>query len=112
VVPVAVPLPPRLFVHVTWVTPTLSAAVPPSIRVERLVEKVAPEVGEVMDTVGAVVSFATVTVTAAEAVMLPAASRATAVRVWDPFDAVAVFQEALYGAVVSSAPRLAPSSLN
>jgi hypothetical protein len=30
VVPVAVPLPPRLFAHVTWVTPTLSAAVPPS----------------------------------------------------------------------------------
>jgi hypothetical protein len=28
VVPVAVPLPPRLFAHVTCVTPTLSAAVP------------------------------------------------------------------------------------
>src|SRR5207237_723126 len=27
-VPVAAPLPPRLFTHVTWVTPTLSAAVP------------------------------------------------------------------------------------
>jgi hypothetical protein len=27
-VPVAVPLPPRLFTHVTWVTPTLSEAVP------------------------------------------------------------------------------------
>src|SRR2546429_9696176 len=34
VVPVAVPLPPRLFAHVTWVTPTLSAAVPPSVRGE------------------------------------------------------------------------------
>jgi hypothetical protein len=32
VVPVAVPLPPRLFAHVTWVTPTLSDAVPPSVR--------------------------------------------------------------------------------
>ena len=32
VVPVAVPLPPPgLFAHVTWVTPTLSDAVPPSV---------------------------------------------------------------------------------
>jgi len=30
-VPVAVPLPPRLFAHVTRVTPTLSEAVPPSV---------------------------------------------------------------------------------
>ena len=37
VVPVAVPLPPRLFVHVTWVTPTLSEAVPPRVRDEELV---------------------------------------------------------------------------
>src|SRR5439155_3318015 len=37
VVPVAVPLPPGLFTHVTWVTPTLSAAVPPNVR-EELVE--------------------------------------------------------------------------
>ena len=34
VVPVAVPLPPRLFANVTWVTPTLSDAVPASVRVE------------------------------------------------------------------------------
>src|SRR5262249_39235750 len=32
VVPVAVPLAPRLVAQVTWVTPTLSAAVPPSVR--------------------------------------------------------------------------------
>ena len=32
VVPVAVPLPPRLFVQVTRVTPTLSDAVPWSVR--------------------------------------------------------------------------------
>src|SRR5207245_1584308 len=31
VVPVAVPLPPRLFAHVTWVTPMLSAAVPATV---------------------------------------------------------------------------------
>jgi len=37
VVPVAVPLPPRLFTHVTWVTPTLSAAVPPNVREELVV---------------------------------------------------------------------------
>ena len=37
VVPVVVPLPPRLFVHVTWVTPTLSEAVPPRVRDEELV---------------------------------------------------------------------------
>ena len=37
VVPVAVPLPPRLFTHVTWVTALLSAAVPPSVRGELLV---------------------------------------------------------------------------
>jgi len=37
VVPVAVPLPPRLFDHVTWVTPTLSDAVPASVMGELLV---------------------------------------------------------------------------
>ena len=37
VVPVAVPPPPRLFAHVTWVTPTLSDAAPPSVTKERVV---------------------------------------------------------------------------
>src|SRR3989442_10089013 len=54
----------------------------------------------------------TVTVTAADVVTLPAASRATAVRVWAPLVAVVVAQETEYGAVVASAPRVAPSSLN
>ena len=31
VVPVAVPFPPRSFAHVTWLTPTLSLAVPPTV---------------------------------------------------------------------------------
>src|SRR5439155_18165537 len=62
--------------------------------------------------VGAVVSLKTVTVTAAAVVVLPAASRATAVSVWDALLAVVVFQENEYGAVVSSAPRFAPSSRN
>jgi len=56
VVPVAVPLPPALFVHVTWVTPTLSDAVPPSVRGVVLVLKVGLEVGEVTVSVGGVAS--------------------------------------------------------
>src|SRR5438094_2875186 len=58
VVPLAVPLPPRLFAHVTCVTPTLSDDAPPSVRRLALVLKVGLEVGEVMVTVGAVVSVA------------------------------------------------------
>ena len=54
----------------------------------------------------------TVTVTAADVVVLPAASRATAVSVWLPLVAVVVFQVTAYGDAVSSAPRFAPSSLN
>src|SRR5207244_10696398 len=65
-----------------------------------------------METVGGVVSFATVTLTAAEVVRLPAASRAMAVSVWAPLAAVVVVQDTEYGAAVTSAPRLAPSSLN
>ncbi len=44
--------------------------------------------------------------------MLRAASRATAVSVCVPSGTVIVFHEMEYGAVVSSAPRLAPSTLN
>src|SRR5206468_10127986 len=71
-----------------------------------------PAVGAVMLTVGAVVSLSTVIVTGAEVVRLPAPSRATAVRLCDPLLAPVVSHEIEYGAVVSSAPRLAPSSLN
>src|SRR3989442_1703901 len=53
-----------------------------------------------------------VTVTAVEVAVLPAASRATAVRVCAPLLAVVVIQERVYGAAVTSAPRFAPSSLN
>src|SRR5204863_405764 len=63
-------------------------------------------------TEGGVVSLNTVTVTAAEVVRLPAASRATAVSVCEPLLAVVVFQETEYGAAASSTPRLAPSSRN
>src|SRR5438552_17420971 len=63
-----------------------------------------------METVGALLS--TVTLTAVEVVVLPAASRATAVKLCEPLLAVVVFQETEYGATVTSAPRFAPSSLN
>src|SRR5436309_7083636 len=46
VVPLAVPLPPRLFAHVTCVTPTLSDAVPPSVRRLAPVLTVGWQVGE------------------------------------------------------------------
>src|SRR2546422_965629 len=58
----------------TPTTPTLSEALAVTLIVP---ETVAPETGEVMLTVGDVVSFDTVTVTGAEVVRLPAASRAT-----------------------------------
>src|SRR3989442_1790108 len=57
-------------------------------------------------------ALSTVTVTAVEGAVLPAASRATAVRLWAPLATRVVFQEIEYGAAVISAPRLAPSSLN
>jgi hypothetical protein len=56
VVPVAVPLPPALLLHVTCVTPTLSAAVPAIVSGVVFVEYVVPDVGEVILTVGGVVS--------------------------------------------------------
>ena len=72
VVPVAVPLPPRSFVHVTCVTPTASAAVPPTVSVAELVAKVVDVVGVAMEIVGAVVSpAATVHVNVCEAVSTP-----------------------------------------
>src|SRR5438445_4390674 len=56
--------------------------------------------------------LATLTLTAADTLLLPAASRATAVRPCVPSEAVVVSQEIEYGPVASSGPRLAPSSLN
>ncbi len=74
----------------TPATPTLSAALAVTAIVP---ETVAPLAGEVMLTVGGVVSLATAIVIGAEVARLPAASRAAAVRVWDPLLAVTVFQE-------------------
>src|ERR1039458_2007828 len=54
----------------------------------------------------------TVTVTTPAVAELPAASLATALRVWEPFAPAVVFHEIEYGEVVTSAPRLAPSRGN
>jgi hypothetical protein len=100
----------------TPATPTLSAALAVTGTVPDIVS---PSRGDVILTVGGVVSgggggaLATVTVTGAETgLRLPAASRATAVTVCDPLLAEVVFQETEYGALVSSAPKFAPSILN
>src|SRR5207245_4055284 len=93
----------------TPTTPTLSVARAETVTVP---ETVAPAAGAVIDTVGGGLSLRTVTLTAAAVAVLAAASRATAVRVWVALVAVVVFHERAYGAVVISAPRLAPSSLN
>src|SRR5437773_9171264 len=77
VVPLAVPLPARLFAHVTCVTPTLSDAVPPSVRRLAPVPKVGLEVGEVMVTVGAVVSVAVPVPVRIREVVSPAAVKRT-----------------------------------
>src|SRR5437879_5282519 len=61
-------------------------------------------------TVGATLS--TVTVTGAEVVRLPAASRAIAAMVCEPLLAPVVFQGTEYGAAVISAPALTPSNWN
>jgi hypothetical protein len=63
------------------------------------------------DPLTAGLAFPTVTVTGAE-VTVPAALRARAVSVWDPSATVLVFQFTEYGAVVSSAPMLLPSTRN
>jgi hypothetical protein len=62
----------------TPATPTLSLAEAVTFRVP---DTVAPPAGAEIDTAGLVVSFDTVTVTAAEVAVLPTASRATAVSV-------------------------------
>ncbi len=64
---------------------------------------------ETVEISGGVLS--TVTLTAAAAVF-PAASRATAMRVWAPSATKVVFQEIEYGEAVTAAPRFVPSSVN
>ena len=77
--------------RVNWTpaTPMLSAAVALTGVVP---VRVAPAAGALTETVGGVMSLLTVTLTGAEVVVLPAASRAIARRVWAPLPAAAVFQ--------------------
>ena len=56
-------------------------------------------------------AFETVTVIV-EVALLFAASLAVAARVWEPLDAVVVFQVIEYGEVVSSVLRFTPFNLN
>jgi len=67
--------------------------------------------GDVTSGTGVLV-FATITVTPADIAVLPAASRATAVRAWAPSVVVVVFHVMAYGGMVASNPRFVPSSLN
>ena len=76
-------------------------------------ETVAPEIGDVMDTVGGVVTvFLTVIETAALVVVCASALLATAVIEWLPLVSAAVFRERPNGAPVTTAPVLLPSTLN
>src|SRR5438874_471508 len=79
--PVAMPLPPTLFTHLTCVTPTLSAAVPASVSVVLFVVYVELDVGALIATVGGVVSTVTVRVAVP---VLPAASCAVTVSTFVP----------------------------
>src|SRR5262249_53360967 len=63
-------------------------------------------------TGGVDATLVTVTVTAADVVWLPAASRARADSVWLPFVVPVEFHAIWYGAVVTSVPTAAPSSRN
>ena len=76
-------------------------------------ETLAPEAGEVMETVGgAVTAFLTVTETAALVAVCPSALLATAVNEWVALERAAVLRERLNGAAVTAAPELLPSTLN
>src|SRR5262245_44407403 len=91
-------------------TPTLSLDVAASVTVPLTA---APSAGDVSDTTGGTVStLSTVTVRLTDVVVLPAASRATAVTVCGPSDTVALLHEIEYGDVASSDPTLAPSTWN
>src|SRR2546428_12806726 len=76
----------------TPATPTLSEADAATGTAEP--DTVAPLAGAVSKTVGGVVSvLATVTLTAAEVAVLPAASRAAAGKGWEPFEGGVGVQE-------------------
>ena len=74
-------------------------------------ETVAPEVGEVMETVGGT-ALLTLMETATLVTVCPAAVLALAVSEWLPLLSVVVLSEKLNGALVTAAPALLPSTLN
>src|SRR5207244_43143 len=75
-------------------------------------DTVLPAAGAEMETVGGVVSLFTVTETAVEVVVLPAASRARAVKVWEPLLSPVVFRGTGYGLAGCPAPQALPSRQN
>jgi hypothetical protein len=77
-------------------------------------ETLAPVTGELIETVGGVVSDVLLTVmdTAALVALFPEVSVATAVRLCLPLAKVFVFKDCEYGATVLAAPTLAPSTWN
>src|SRR5580700_8228874 len=76
-------------------------------------ETVAPEAGEVMETLGGVVSvLLTVMETTELVALLPAVSMATAVRECLPLVSVPVLRDAEYGTLVLRAPKFEPSTWN
>jgi hypothetical protein len=96
----------------TPATLTLSAAVAVTATVP---ETVAPLAGEVIVTVGGVVSFvvlSTFTVMLALVAEFPAASVATALIVWLPLDSVVEFNTYAKGAADKLAPTFPPSTRN
>ena len=85
-----------------WLAPDQSAAAVPEVSSS----------GYAARRPGSEIALAAVTETAADVRVLPLGSRATAVRLSGPLRCARVFQSTEYGAVVSSAPTLTPSTLN
>jgi hypothetical protein len=108
VVPLAVPLPPRSFVHVISVTAPDAAAVPLNAIAPALVAYVAAAVGPMIVTLGAVVSAGGVYDTANVSLAVwPAASRAVTVMMLVPLCSAI---EEMFQLVVPLAVPLPPRS--
>ena len=91
VVPLAVPLPPLLLLHVTTAAPlVLSEALPPKLTVLFVVVWIEPEVGLVMVIMGAVASSVMESLTAVD--IFPAASLYQTYTVLLPFPLLKVYE--------------------
>jgi hypothetical protein len=107
VVPLATPLPPRLLVQVTWVTPTVSAAVPAMPSDAVFVLKLGLVVGDVIAIVGATVSLMVRVTVKVAVLVLPAASRAVTVSTFDPvWSAMPVADQLVVPVALPPPPRL------